>query len=593
MTPQENIREIIGSPLYFSNKLACCITDASLEFMYVNNGFSNITGYSEKEVLGKSLELLMPIRFFKLAQKAFASLDRNASLHPPVDTWVLHHKEGHSMEASLEILPVSIDGKDCVLIIAVDLSRVTEERLKKSEQKYQVLTESLPHILWTSTPELSLTHMNTTGLDFFGKTEADLQNWDWTPFLHPDDLDEIQKIWAEVFSEQKSHQALHRLKRKDGEYRWFQVNVFPQFNDDILTSWTALYTNVHERVIALENLRLANTRLRSLIDASPIAIYSINTDGIVQDFWNPAAERMIGYSKEEVQGRFLPHVRKEHMEEFHGLIKKTTELGQLTAMTTRKDRLNNEIIIEITGGCIYDEKGDVSEILVTVIDVTEIEKNRTRLRQSLAEKETLLQEIHHRVKNNLAIVVSLLQLQVFRSTSEEERYRLTEAQNRVLSISMVHELLYQSDHFNKVNLNTYYEKLISTIKSNMETGDTKVVHKLTIDLDSLNINQAVPLGLLVNELVTNSLKYAFQQPSKDNRISLTITSDDDIIKVVYEDNGSGFDRDSKSYTSGLGMKIIDSLLAQLQAEYTLDVDNRFYIEFTFAGAQRGPHSNML
>ncbi len=591
MIHKSDIRSIIGVPLYESEKLACCLTDDNLDLVFVNKAFENVTGFLESEVLGKSIALLLTSDSYDSGEQDPSEFRKVASL---VRTnWFIKNKNGGKMETSVEYHQIQINGNRYQLIVAADITHVVHEQVKLSEERYRQLTETLPHILWTFDGDGSLQYINQTGKEYLGISDFSPEEWSWRPYLYDDELGMINEKWEEAFKNKEAFHTLHRLKRYDGSFRWFQAIVFPQLNSkNELISWTGVCTDVDERIKALDSLKITNTRLRSLINASPIAIYSINTEGIVQDFWNPAAERMLGWKKEEVTGKFLPHVREEHRDEFFGLIKKTQQSGQLNAQAIRKDRAGNNITLDITGGCVYNEKGEVTEILVTVMDVTEIEKNRKRLNKSLNEKETLLQEIHHRVKNNLAIVVSLLQLQVFRSTDENEKYRLTEAQNRVHSIAMVHELLYQSEDFNNVDLHTYYDKLIGTIKSNMLISGMDVEHSLNISIHSLNINQAIPLGLLVNELVTNSLKYAFQNSDQGNRIDLTIKPDGDDIIVDYTDNGSGFDMSANNFTSGLGMKIIDSLLHQLQATYEIDSDDGFSISFRFHSNSRGPHSNL-
>ena len=175
--------------------------------------------------------------------------------------------------------------------------------------------------------------------------------------------------------------------------------------------------------------------------------------------------------------------------------------------------------------------------------------------------------------------------------NEVEKIRLTEAQNRVHSIAMVHELLYQSDDFTKVNLHTYYDKLLKGIKENMQIGGQSIDHKLKIDSESLNINQAIPLGLLINELATNSAKYAFEDVEQEiNRITLSIHREAEKIHVVYQDNGKGYDRGNLQNQNGLGMQIIESLLAQLDADYEFNTDNQFRLELEFVEQLKGSHS---
>ncbi len=462
-------------------------------------------------------------------------------------------------------------------------------KIEESENRYRILTESLPSIIWTADSEGYLDYMNRHGMAYFGAKPKHLKDWEWKNYIHEEEWEEAERKW--VFGKQTGTaiNTVNRLKSKDEKYKWFQVLIIPQKNEfNEIEAWIGIATDIDQRIQAEEQLLLANTRLRALIDASPVAIYSLDSKGIVQDFWNPAAEELLGWSKEEAIGKFLPHVKEESQSEFLEIAEETKSKGKISQKITRHKKSGEEVNIEVTGGCIYDEHGEVSEVLVTVMDMTEIENNRKRIEESLQEKETLLQEIHHRVKNNLAIVVSLLQLQVFRSEDKSERNKLTEAQNRVHSIAMVHELLYQSEDFSSVDLITYYEKLIRTIINNMQIDSSNVELDLDIGISSLNINQAIPLGLLINELATNSLKYAFNDEEKQGIIGLKIRRAGNRVFVTYSDNGPGFDMSTADFESGLGMKIIDSLITQMDAEYVVDSKGHFEIELSFLEKGAGP-----
>ncbi|MAL19204.1 MAG: hypothetical protein CL670_05125 [Balneola sp.] len=469
----------------------------------------------------------------------------------------------------------------------------SEQELVQKEEKYRLLLESIPHIIWTSDLEGSPNYMNHKGLAYFGKSSEDLSDWLWSDYLHEEEVESLKEEWDKAKNAKKSISKVHRLKNAAGVYKSFQVITYPHLNDkgEVL-SWTGVATNIHELIEAEETLKLTNKRLRALIDASPVAIYSLDINGIVLDFWNPAAEQLFGWTKEEVIGKFLPHVKEGDEEEFLELANLIKEEGEMNKQVVRTNKKGEKVIVDVTAGAVYDDDdGEVSEMLITVIDMTELDKNRKKIQASLHEKETLLQEIHHRVKNNLAIVVGLLQLQVFRSVNEVEKIRLTEAQNRVHSIAMVHELLYQSDDFTKVNLHTYYDKLLKGIKENMQIGGQSIDHKLKIDSESLNINQAIPLGLLINELATNSAKYAFEDVEQEiNRITLSIHREAEKIHVVYQDNGKGYDRGNLQNQNGLGMQIIESLLAQLDADYEFNTDNQFRLELEFVEQLKGSHS---
>lgn len=459
------------------------------------------------------------------------------------------------------------------------------QQLLEEERKFRQLTETMPHIICVVDPSYKPLYLNEVGEAFYGKSKNDFGTWNWLDILREEDYMHLATTCMNPDEATIPVVSNVLQKGNDGKERWFNFVIFPQYDSHgVLETWTMIGSDIHEQFTAREELQKSNNRLRSLINASPLAIYSINRKGIVRDIWNPAAERILGWSREEALGNFLPQIHEIDPEDFPLILEKSLVNGQINTKQERTRKTGEKIMMDITGGAIYDDSGNIDEVIVTQLDITEMVKQREQLESSLEEKNVLLQEVHHRVKNNLAIIVSLLQLQVYQSSNEDEKNKLMDAQNRIKSIAMVHELLYSTDEFNKINLNQYYEHLLDSIKSNLSGVDSymDVNNKIDIDLEYLNLTQAIPLGLLINELVTNTLKYAF--PNKKDNASITLMmrkKNESTIHVCYSDNGIGFDPKANSFTGGLGFQIIYSLLAQLEANYTLTSDDGVTLEFDF------------
>ncbi len=582
MLDEHVVEKAIGRPLYVSKNIPICITSSSLKFEYVNASFCEISGYSKNELIGKSIAKLIGPKQLLKAFKEYYYFSTHGEHEKHI--WRVKSKKGKTLVSKIEVVSILIDNKKYNLTFALDYTELdkNKELVLATEEKYKLLAETMPHMVWSNDITGKPIFMNNVAKNYFGKTELDFENWDWLNYFDIEEARELEREWDMASQMKNPVQRISRIRKDGGEYKWFQIVLYPQFNEfDETISWTAIATDIDDRVKAEQKLSQANKRLLSLIDASPIPIYTLDEKGIVQDLWNPAAERILGWKKDEVVGKKTPLSTGEFNQDFKKNITTLKEEGQLSVVTNRKTKDGEKITIEINSGCIYDDRGNVEEIMITLLDLTELEQKNIHLEESLNEKKTLLQEIHHRVKNNLAIVVSLLQLQVYQSSSNQEKNKLLDAQNRVMSIAMVHELLYSTDEFSKVDLKAYYDQLIQTIKANMLTGTKGVKHELDIGLESLNITQAIPLGLLVNELVTNSLKYAFPEESEENGIKLSIHAEGQQIKALYYDNGVGFNMSDKSFKTGLGFQIMDSLLTQLDSKYKIDSNNGFTLSFTF------------
>lgn len=199
---------------------------------------------------------------------------------------------------------------------------------------------------------------------------------------------------------------------------------------------------------------------------------------------------------------------------------------------------------------------------------------------ALKEKEVLISEIHHRVKNNLAIISSLIDLQRMDSDSEEIENTLLKTQNRIQSIAGVHELLYRSETFSEIPFDQYLQQLINKHLAVYLVRGKDVDIEIDCSVESLSINQAIPLGLLVSELVTNSFKHAFNKRSK-GQIRIGIDRLGDKVRVKYADDGHGFKKENFENSTGMGITIIKTLIAQLGSKYELYSDNGFSIRFAF------------
>lgn len=211
---------------------------------------------------------------------------------------------------------------------------------------------------------------------------------------------------------------------------------------------------------------------------------------------------------------------------------------------------------------------------------SEKENVQEELRKSLDEKTVLLSEVHHRVKNNLAIISGLLHLQSDDLNHPELLEIMLEMSNRIQSIAEVHELLYNSDSFADITFEDYTQNLFRTISSTIQKTN-RVKLNLDIDYDlKININQAIPLGLILNELVTNSFKYAFDMVPEP-MINFSLRLLDGRVIGEYSDNGPGFSSDYIANPKSLGFTVINALFAQLEADLHYDLDKVYPLIFNF------------
>lgn len=219
-------------------------------------------------------------------------------------------------------------------------------------------------------------------------------------------------------------------------------------------------------------------------------------------------------------------------------------------------------------------------------ELAERKRTEERLKISLGEKESLLKEVHHRVKNNLQIISSLLRLQSDYIEDEKALTSFKDSQNRIRSMALIHEKLYQSRDVSNIDFIEYIRDLVSHLLRSYTATSQFVNLKIDANNIWLNIDTAIPCGLIINELVSNSLKHAFPQPSLDNEISIAIhPADGNRFRLVVSDNGRGFPQgiDFRD-TDSLGLQLVCTFTEQLEGAIELDTRNgtAFIITFTQA-----------
>ena len=212
-----------------------------------------------------------------------------------------------------------------------------------------------------------------------------------------------------------------------------------------------------------------------------------------------------------------------------------------------------------------------------------IAQQKHMIENSLKEKDSLLKEIHHRVKNNLQMVSSLLSLQTKNTRSKAAIVALEEGKSRVKAMALIHQKLYQNEDLSVIEMQGYIESLINSVQSVYKKGG----HNITITIDAegteLDIDRAIPFGLILNELVSNSFKYAFPENDEHGKIYIHLRKNGDQGYFEYTDNGVGLPEDTdERANSSMGIRLMNRLVNQLQSKLNVDKSGegvRFWFNF--------------
>lgn len=318
--------------------------------------------------------------------------------------------------------------------------------------------------------------------------------------------------------------------------------------------------DISQRVKYQEELKYREALFTELFRMTPLGVVTLGSNFKVL-MSNKGFENIFGYSEEEIKGKELDKliaINDDYFRarELSGALKAKEYIG------VRKHKDGRDIQVRISAIPIY--KGEEHMVTFGIyVDMTESIIAKQKLEKSLKEKEVLLSEIHHRVKNNLAIITGLLELQSYEIKNKEALQILSSSQTRINSIALVHEKLYMSDDLSEINMQNYINELISFIANTLQPDDIDINLSLDIDYIKLEINQALPCGLFLNEVITNSYKHAFKGKKKGN-MCISFKEKNGNLTLVIQDDGIGFIEEEYDATNSLGMSLIETLADQLE-----------------------------
>ncbi len=408
--------------------------------------------------------------------------------------------------------------------------------------------------------------------DLIGKNVMD--------FVHPDDVSFTGGKFSEFVESSNIRNAVYRYRRIDGEYLWFETTGVMLKDTNGRPEQILFNTrNITDRKLAEERLAKQNRELKLKDKAIQNALSGIafnDMEGRIL-FVNDALVKMFGCeNKDEVYGRtFFDGHPESEFEKLHALLETLQRDGSCKTDLKAK-KVNGDLFdVQVAATLVPDESGKPIYIMASFEDISERKKSERILRKTLMEKDFLMKELNHRVKNNLFMVSSLINLKGSETAAE-----LTDIQHQIEAIGLIHEKLYQTGNVTEICCSDYFNDLLTTIFSSFTARNVTLI--LEVEDICVPTKTAMSLGLIINEIATNAIKHGFNEKEEPLfSIKMRKERESSRYELTLSNTGNPFpDKIDIDSSDTLGLRLITALAAQIDG--TLELEKRPYPVFTIS-----------
>ncbi|MGC9516782.1 MAG: PAS domain S-box protein [Methanomicrobiales archaeon] len=548
------------------------LNDSKGHFIDGNRAAEELVGYKKEDLLGKNFQEagILPLSQVPKALKLLAKSAAGLSTGP--DEIILKTKSGTKIDVEIRTIPIKLDEKRVVLGIARNITQ--RKKAEEIQARLAAIVEYSDDAIIGEDLEGTIISWNKGAENIYGYSKSEMIGRNHS-FLIPSEKSEEKETILKKIRKGKVVEHYETIRyRKDGKKIYVSLTVSPIKDTDGRLIGNSIIardiTNIKKDEIALKE---SEEKFREVSNNAndPIVLLELQENGLPGHFLevNEVTLDGLGYSKEELMKMSASDViASEKTEDLLEVAQELSKYGQATFETLALTKNGNKIPVEINTHTflLKDEK----VILAIIRDISERKLAEEQIKKSLAEKEMLLKEIHHRVKNNLMVISSLLSLQSRYIKDKAALDIFRESQNRAKSMALIHERLYRSTDLKRIDFGEYIRSLTTELYHTYVPDPSLIKLNVNVEDLMLDINTAIPLGLIVNELVSNSMKHAFPK-GKAGEITIELYSKHSEYTLSVSDNGIGFpeDLDYKN-TSSLGLQLVNSLTDQIGGTIELD-----------------------
>jgi PAS domain S-box-containing protein len=554
-----------------------CAADEAGEITEFNLTSQKTFGYSRDEVLGRSVSILYasPTEFKERTKQLEKTGQFIGEAH-------LKRKDGSVFLSYISLSTLYNHAGEYIgnVGIARDITEQKEKERQILDQsaKLKAIFESSPHHIWTVNREHVVTSFNTNYAnsfrDIYGVRPVENKTGLKTLKRQKDEGSGLISYYKAAFKGMPQQFELTGITRK-GEFFAREVFLQPIISENgEVKEVSGIGHNITERKRIQEQVAIQAAKLKTIFETSSHLVFTINPAFELTSFNGQFEE----FSKEIYD--FVPRIgtlvnagkmisTKEFNDQWMIFFKKAFKGRSQQFETVFRSKNGEEVWKEVYLNPIYGNGKEVVEVSGIAHDITENKRAEHEIMQSLKEKEILIKEVHHRVKNNLQVISSILSLQSSYTRNKVVLDLLKEIQNRVKSMAFIHESLYQSKDISKINFSEYVSTLSQNLLHSYTTNDLRIGLKVSVPNLFLSLDQSIPCGLIINELLSNALKYAFTGRKK-GEVTVQVKEEKQKITIIISDNGIGLPTNIDfRNTESLGLQLVTALAEQINGKISM------------------------
>jgi PAS domain S-box-containing protein len=480
-------------------------------------------------------------------------------------------------------------------LIDITETKRIQQALQESEQNYKSLIDHIPDGLLIHDDKGETLYANSAGLVMMGFTSLEAtREKNLFHYVLPDFHEKIREKRRDMDTGASSPLLEIKIRRPDGEIieveiRTNRINYLGKQAVEVVMRDISLQRQLEREQMRYQLEEESNRELkreiashirtrqrlnanqkytRLLLDSSIDMISACNQKGNITEF-NREAQNTFGYSSTEVLDKGLSVLYAEAAQ-YETVRKIVSEDGTFLG-EVKHIKKNGEIFpAYISAAILKNERGENIGMMSISRDITRIKETEEQLKKSVHEKDILLKEIHHRVKNNMQVISSILKLQSAYVKDKRTIELLDECRNRIASMAFIHATLYMTKDFTSINLAAYINNIAVNLKQSYVIQNKKILLKLDVPEVFLHIDDAIPCGLIINELLSNAFKYGFLKMKKGT-VGISVKVKKENIILAIWDNGAGFpEKIDYKNTESLGLQLVSSLTEQLRGRIKMD-----------------------